>query len=181
LSVYNYIHHDMSFFIYVSALLHWLNIKSDDWQKNEFVIIENMFEWIFKLNSIILWLTMIMKNEFNMYFWHLWEVEERKNYEWLHNMFYNLIQQIICQSSIYYLAYITLCNDYNWQLIFYSYYVKYQDSSDKIFFHYIDLNISHLVKNNKSICLIQKSVSLNTEWHNDCTEMLLKMHHHLEN
>jgi len=113
LDVYNYIHHNMLFFIHVFALLHWLNIKSDDWQKNEFVMIKNMFKWIFKQNFIILWLTTIMKNEFNMYFWHLQEVKERKNYEWLHNMFYDLIQQIIHQSSVYYLTYVTLHNDHN--------------------------------------------------------------------
>jgi len=179
--VYNYIYYDMSFFIYVSALLHWLNIKSDDWQKNEFVMIENMFKWIFKLNSIILQLTTIMKNKFNMYFWHLWEVEKRKNYEWLHNIFYDLIQQIIHQSLIYYLIYVTLHNDHNWWLIFYFYYVKYQNSFDKIFFHHIDLNISHFIKNNKNVWLIQELISLNIKWHNDCTEMLLNMHHYFEN
>jgi len=179
--MYNYIHHDMSVFIYVSALLHWLNIKSDDWQKNEFVMIENMFKWIFKLNFIILWFTTIMKNKLNMYFWHLWDIKEQKNYEWLYNMFYNLIQQTVHQSSIYYLTYIMLHNDHNWQLIFYFYYVKYQDSFNKIFFHHIDVNISHLIKDNKNAYLIQESVLLNTKWHNDCTEMLLSMHHHLEN
>jgi len=179
--VYNYIHHNMSFFIYVSALLHWLNIKSDDWQKNESVIIKNMFKWIFELNLIISQLMTIMKNKFNMYFWHLQKVEERKNYKWLHNMFYDLIQQIIHQLSIYYFTYVTLHNDHNWQLIFYSYYVKYQDSFNKIFFHHIDLNISHLIKNNKIACLIQESISLNTKQHNDCIKMLLRMHHYLEN
>ena len=139
-----------------------------------------MFEWIFKLNSIILWLTMIMKKEFNMYFWHLWEVDKRKNYRWLHNMFYDLIQQIIHQLLIYYLAYIILHNNHNWWLIFYFYYVKYQDSFNKIFFHHIDLNILCLIKNKKNTNLIQESVSLDSEWHNNCIKMLLKMHHHLD-
>jgi len=181
LSVYNYIYHNMSFFIHDSALLHWLNIKSDNWKKNESVMIENMFKWIFKLNSTLLWFTTIMKNKFNMYFWHLWEVEEQKNYKWLCNMFYDLIQQIIHQSLIYYLIYVTLCNNHNWWLILYFYYVKYQDSFNKIFFHHIDLNISHLIKNNKNVCLIQELISLDTEWHDNCIEMLLNMHHHLKN
>jgi hypothetical protein len=49
-----------------------------------------------------------MKNKFNMYTWHLWEVEGQKNYRWLHNMFYDLIQQTVHQSSAYYVAYISL-------------------------------------------------------------------------
>jgi hypothetical protein len=43
-----------------------------------------------------------------MYHHHLQEVEERQNYDWLQNMFYDIIQQAIHQSSAYYLIYVVL-------------------------------------------------------------------------
>ncbi len=62
----------------------------------------------------------IIDNEFQMYHHHLQEVEGRQNYSWLQNMFYSVIQQVICQSSAYYLIYIALYLDHNHCLIFYS-------------------------------------------------------------
>jgi len=114
-----------------------------------------------------------------MYHHHLQEVEERQNYDWLQNMFYDIIQQAIHQSSAYYLIYVVLCSDHNHCLISYSYYDKFQNVSDKTFFRHIDLNISKLVNKKKEQYMIQGSVLLNNEKKEDCTEMLLKMHHHL--
>ena len=115
-----------------------------------------------------------------MYHHHLWEVEERQNYDWLQNMFYDIIQQVICQSSAYYLIYVVLHSDHNHCLISYSYYSKFQAVSDKTFFRHINLNILKLMNEEKKQYMIQSSVSLNNEKKEDCTEMLLKMHHHLD-
>jgi len=116
-----------------------------------------------------------------MYHHHLQEVEGRQNYGWLQNMFYGVIQQAIHQSSAYYLIYVVLCPDHNHCLIFYLYYGKFQAASDKTFFRHIDLNILKLVSERKSQYMIQESVSLNNEKKKDCTEMLLRMQHHLDN
>jgi len=115
-----------------------------------------------------------------MYHHHLWEVERRQNYNWLWNMFYDIIQQAVHQSSAYYLVYVALCSDHNHCLILYSYYSKFQNASDKTFFRHIDLNILKLVNEKKEQYMIQGSVSLNNEKKEDCTEMLLRMHHHLD-
>jgi len=114
-----------------------------------------------------------------MYHHHLQKVEGRQNYSWLQNMFYGIIQQAICQSSAYYLIYVALCLNHNYCFIFYLYYDKFQASSDKMFFRHIDLNILKLVSEEKRQYMIQESVSLNIKRKKDCTEMLLRMQHHL--
>jgi len=95
-------------------------------------------------------------------------------------MFYDIIQQVICQSSAYYLIYVALCSDYNHCFISYSYYSKFQTVSDKTFFRHINLNILKLVNEKKEQYMIQGSVSLNNKKKEDSTEMLLRMHHHLD-
>ena len=52
---------------------------------------------------------------------------------------------------------------------------------NKTFFQHINLNIFWLVKNHKGVSLIQKFILLDSEWKNDCTEMLLDMQNHLSN
>jgi len=115
-----------------------------------------------------------------MYHHHLQEVEERQNYDWLQNMFYDIIQQTVHQSLTYYLVYVVLCSDHNHCLILYSYYSKFQAVFNKTFFRHINLNILKLVNEKKEQYMIQGSVSLNSEKKEDCTEMLLRMHHHLD-
>jgi len=95
-------------------------------------------------------------------------------------MFYDIIQQVIHQSSAYYLIYVALCLDHNHCLISYSYYSKFQAVFDKTFFRHIDLNILKLVNERKEQYMIQGSVSLKNEKKEDCTEMLLRMHCHLD-
>ena len=114
-----------------------------------------------------------------MYHWHLHEVKGQQNYNWLRNMFYEIVQQTVQWSSVYYLAYVVLCSDHNHCIILYSYYTKYQEKMNKTFFWHIDLNIPRLVKNHKKISLIQKSVLLDSEWKNNCMKMLLDMQNHL--
>jgi hypothetical protein len=83
-----------------------------------------------------------------MYHHHLQEVEERQNYDWLQNMFYDIIQQAIHQSSAYYLIYVALHSDHNYCLILY---LLQQVSAafNKTFFRHIDLNILKLVNEKK--------------------------------
>ena len=116
----------------------------------------------------------------NFYHHHLQEVEERQNYDWLQNMFYDIIQQAVYQSLTYYLVYVALCSDHNHCLIAYPYYVKFQNASDKTFFKHIDLNILKLMNEKKEQYMIQGSVSLNNEKKKDCMKMLLRMHHHFD-
>ena len=37
----------------------------------------------------------IITEKFNMYHWHLHEVEDQQNYDWLRNMFYEIVQQTV--------------------------------------------------------------------------------------
>jgi len=174
-------HHDLFLTIEVSVLLNWIDITSRVWERDESVIISNAFSWLYEFDSSMSTMSNIIDNEFQMYHHHLWEVEGRQNYNWLQNMFYSVIQQVICQSSAYYLIYIALCLNHNYCLIFYLYYGKFQAASDKTFFRHIDLNILKLVSKKKGQYMIQGSMSLDNEKKKDCTEMLLKMQHHLDN
>ena len=140
-----------------------------------------MFKWMYQFESDTLCLINIITKKFNMYHWHLCEVKDQQNYDWLRNMFYRIVQQIVQQSSVYYLTYVVLCSDHNHCIILYSYYTKYQEKMNKTFFQHINLNILQLVKNHKKISLIQKSVLLDSEWKNDCIKMLLDMQNHLNN
>jgi len=181
MSVYNYMHHDLFLTIEVNVVLNWIDITSEVWERNEWVVISNVFSWLYEFDSSMYTMFNIIDNKFQMYYHHLWEVEERQNYSWLWNMFYSIIQQAICQSSVYYLIYIVLYPDHNHCLIFYLYYNKFQTTSDKMFFKHIDLNILKLVSEEKSQYMIQELISLNNEKKKDCTEMLLRMQHHLDN
>ncbi len=181
MSVYNYMHHNLFLTIEVNALLNWINITSKVWERNESVIISNVFSWLYEFDSSMSTMFNIIDNKFQMYHHHLWKVEGRQNYSWLQNMFYDVIQQAIHQSSVYYLIYVALCFNHNHCLIFYSYYDKFQATSDKTFFRHIDLNILKLVSERKNQYMIQELISLNNEKKKDCTKMLLRMQHHLDN
>ena len=181
MSVYNYMHHDLFLTIEVSALLNWIDVMSGVWERDESVVILNAFSWLYEFDSSMSTMFNIIDNKFQMYHHHLWEVEERQNYSWLWNMFYGVIQQAIHQSSIYYLIYVALCLNHNHCLIFYLYYNKFQTASDKMFFRHIDLNILKLMSKRKGQYMIQELISLNNEKKKDCTEMLLRMQHHLDN
>ena len=124
--IYNYIHHNLLCNLHISLVQNWLKID-ENWKQNDLMIIFDMFKWMFKFKSESLWITKIMINKFNMYTWHLQKMRDQKNYKWLQNMFYDLIQQVIQQSSVYYLAYIAFQEDHNHCLIFYSYYAQYQN------------------------------------------------------
>jgi hypothetical protein len=108
----------------------------------------------------------------------IFEKLKRQNYDWLQNMFYDIIQQAICQSSAYYLIYVVLHSDHNYYLISYSYYSKFQAAFNKTFFRYINLNILKLVNERKEQYMIQGSVSLNKK--RRLYRNAFKMHHHLD-
>jgi len=95
-------------------------------------------------------------------------------------MFYDIIKQAVHQSFTYYFVYVALYSDHHHCLISYSYYSKFQNASDKTFFKHIDLNILKLMNEKKEQYMIQGSVSLNNEKKENCTEMLLRMHCHLD-
>ena len=181
LEVYNFTHYELSFQIHIISIHNWLKIIDEDWEWNKSVVIANMFKWMYQFKSNTPHLTNIITEKFNMYHWHLHKVKGQQNYDWLRNMFYEIVQQIVQQSSVYYLTYIALCSDHNHCIILYSYYTKYQEKMNKTFFWHIDLNIPWLVKNHKKVSLIQKFILLDSEQKNDCTEMLLDMQNHLSN
>lgn len=95
LEIYNFIHQDYSFEIHLQSIWNWLKINSSNWKRDDFIVISNMFEWLFDFNSESLHLSIIMSDEFSMYHWHLHKIDEHKNYDWLWNMFYNLIEQMV--------------------------------------------------------------------------------------
>jgi hypothetical protein len=89
-----------------------------------------------------------------MYRHHLREINKKKNYGWLRNIFHNINQQLMRQDPVYYVYYTTLRPNRAWRLISYSYYIKYALLGDNIFFRYIDINIPRLLESGRGKYII---------------------------
>lgn len=103
------------------------------------------------------------------------------NKNWLKIMFYNFIQQIICQNFQYWFFYVCFWFDRNIQLINYLYYVKFVKSENYTFFKHIDINVFMYVKNDRGSQIIQNSMSLNNENVMNCIKIVFEFHRHIKN
>ena len=77
LGVYNFTHHELSFQIHIISIHNWLKIIDEDWEQNEFVVIANIFKWMYQFKSNTSHLINIIIKKFNMYHWHLCEVKDQ--------------------------------------------------------------------------------------------------------
>ena len=77
LEVYNFTHHELSFQIHIISIHNWLKIIDEDWEQNEFVVIANIFKWMYQFKSNTSHLINIIIKKFNMYHWHLCEVKDQ--------------------------------------------------------------------------------------------------------
>ena len=114
-----------------------------------------------------------------MYHHHLREINGKKNIGWLRNMFFSITQQLMRQDPAYYMFYAALRPDSAWRLVSYPYYAKYSVPGDGTYFCHIDLNIPDLLANARGASMIQGTVSLDEEDHDNCTFILPGMQHKL--
>ena len=77
------------------------------------------------------------------------------------------------------MLYVCLRFDENLRLMNYSYYAKFAIFDESIYFRHIDMNVSKYLKNDHDEMIIQKSVSLNDENENECTELILEFQKHV--
>lgn len=95
----------------------------------------------------------------------------------IENYVFFLIQQIIRQDFQYWLFYACLRFDKNIRLIIYSYYAKYFQSEDYIFFRHIDMNVTNFFKNDHDDNIIQGLIFLSDENFDECIEIVLEFYH----
>jgi hypothetical protein len=153
------------------------------------VIIPDMFSWA-KVNSPedeaaglpTVWSCMM--EEMDMYLWHQREIGSAPNLSWLRNMFHSNMQQLIRQDVPYWVSYCLAREDSRYMMVSYPYYAKYQigpeggrtENNIGPGFQHIDLNPGAMLEG-EGIHQIQGSVSFDDESPNDCTYMVMGMHH----
>jgi hypothetical protein len=74
----NYMHHDLFLTIEVDALLNWIDITSEVWERNESVVISNAFSWLYEFDSSMSTMFNIIDNKFQMYHHHLQKLKKDK-------------------------------------------------------------------------------------------------------
>lgn len=122
----------------------------------------------------------VANEEFDMYLYHLRQINGRPNWGWSRTMFHSLTQQAVRQDPVYFMMYAALREDRNVNLVSYPYYTKHQRKGDTTAFRHIDINVPAFTATGRGRYLIQGSVSLDDEDDEDCTEILPGMHHHLK-
>lgn len=137
-----------------------------DWERDGTVNVD-LFSWWFSgpIGNIIY-------AEFDMYRFHLREINGKSNYGWLRSMFYSIGQQLMRQDPMYYMLYAALRPDKQWRLVSYPYYAKYAVKGDLTYFRHLDLNIPKLIANARGADMIQGSVSLDNEDETNCTVLI---------
>jgi hypothetical protein len=134
-----------------------------------------LFDWWFQNPE----LKQYLNDEFDLYLWHLREINGRKNIRWLRNMFYSIAQQLMRQDPVYYMLYVVLRPDSVWRLVSYPYYAKYSLLGDGTYFCHIDLNIPDLLANEREVSMIQGIVSIDKEDKKNCTFFMPGIQHKL--
>lgn len=123
-------------------LPHQLKGKQHDaWRADRTMVVPGIFDWILKSD---LW--PVMKEELEMYRWHIRKIGGRGNLGWLRNCLYSTLQQLVRQDLPYYAIYIWLRLDKRYTLMSYPYYMKFAKMDDSTFFRHIDLNVPDLLK-----------------------------------
>ena len=118
------------------------------WQQEGSVVL-NVFGWQqdFSISAII-------NKEMRMYHYYQCLINRRLNYSQLRIIVYSLYQQLIRQDPQYYCLYYALKPNSQWQLISYSYYIKFVVKGDFTAFRHINVNIPSLLKSGYSANII---------------------------
>jgi hypothetical protein len=95
----------------------------------------------------------IVLMEFDMYLFHLRDINGRDNWGWLRNMFHPIAQQLVRQDPLYCTLHTALRPYKHWRLV-YPYYAKYAREGDSTYFRPIDLNIPDLIAQGRGSCQI---------------------------
>ena len=145
----------------------------DAWLADGTIVVPGMFSWLLTHE---LW--PVMREEIEMYHWHIREIGGRSNLGWLRNCLYSTLQQIVRQDLRYYATYVGLRPDKRYTLMSYPYYMKSAKRDDSTFFRHIDLNIPDLLRG-RGANQIQGTVSFTDETSDNCTELIFGMQHKL--
>lgn len=145
-----------------------------DWVKRGTINTTKIFGW-WKDKAI----AGAVSEEFDMYLWHLREINGRSNLGWQREQLFSVTQQLMRQDVGYWLAYALLREDRLLWLISYPYYCKNTKAGDNTAFRHIDLNINNMA-DGKGISQIQGSLSLTDEDESNCTIVVPGMHNHIK-
>ena len=138
------------------------------------ILLLGTFHWISKSG-----LGPSMKEELEMYHWHIREAGGRSNLGWSRNCPYSTLQLLVRQELPYYATYVGLRPDKKHTLMSYPSFMKFAKTDDSTCFCHIDLNIPNLLKGHRA-SQIQGTVIFTTETYKSCTEVIFGMHHELE-
>lgn len=168
------------------AILKWFNLKFQirgNWAMEGNVMV-NIFDWWWTdrvtVNGEQRILAEAMKEEFEMYRFHLRDRGRAKRMGWARGQVHSLSQQIMRMDPVYYRLYCALRPDHAWRLITYPYYCKHAVPGDKTFFRHIDVNVEQLLSIGRGRTMIQGTASLDDEEESDCTVIIPKMHRYLQ-
>src|SRR5579859_6587979 len=103
-----------------------------------------------------------------------------QNFGWCRNMWHSLVQQVMRQDPVFYTLNVAARPDGNWRLISFLYYTKYAMAGDSTGFKHIDINIRELLKLGRGGSMVQTAISLNDEFLDGCTIVVLGFHHHID-
>ena len=127
------------------------------WRADGIIMVPRMLSWLIEHE---LWSA--MREEIEIYHWHIREIGGRGNLGWLRNCLYSTLQQIVRQDLRYYTTYVGLRPDKRYTLMSYPYYKKSAKRDDSTFFRHIDLNIPDLLRG-RGANQIQGTVSFTDE------------------
>ena len=144
------------------------------WLADGTIVVPESFKWILESD---LW--PVMKEELEMYRWHIREIAGRSDLGWLHNCLYSTLKQLVRQDLPYYATSVCLRPYKRYTLMSYPYYMKFAKTDDSTFFRHIDLNVPDLLKG-RGASQIQGIVSSTDETNENCTEMIFGMQHKLK-
>ena len=132
-----------------------------------------IFSWWFKDKE----LEHIINTEFELYKFHLTELDGRSNLGWSRIQYYSLTQQLMRQDPLYWMAYVALRPDHAWRLVSYPYYTKYATQADGISteFLHLDGNPRYLL-DGRGANMIQGSVSIDDEVAHNATLIIPGFH-----
>ena len=121
----------------------------------------------------------LIRDELNMYRYHMRLLNGRNNMGWLRNCLYSLGQQLMRQDPMYWIVYCCLRHDKKTEVVSYPYYCKFQQEGDRTAFRHIDFSLKAAYESGRGLNMIQGSLSLDDEAAPNCTVLVPEMHKHL--
>jgi len=130
----------------------------------------DVFSWLIQHSD--LWEKLLL--QLDMFAWH----SRSHTQGWERNCVYSLIQQVMRMDPYYYMLYVCIRKDHLKWLVSVPYCIKNTRPEDKTEFRHMDTHPSILLADG-GMSRIQGSVSLTDETSENCTELILGMHHTL--